>query len=586
MKSETKMKIKIFLLLIVLQIFATLDITKAQKITIPTNEVLGEFAPPDAFLNGSKHPYYGAENPWDVVGDALGSRFFNRDYKTQYKRRGQRALLLTIAGRAAEAEKFCRELLSKDVEDLEAYFNLAVALTQQDKIDEAVETVKTAVDMGLPLGRFLAGPRDLLKPLVESDAFKKYAAPFNLNIIHGPMLGQVTDRSAGFWVRTAYEVKIQVRVSKNKSMKDAVNSDVVQSDATKDFTAIVNVNNLEPATQYYYEVIVNGNVSDQTEIYSFTTFPKANVSTKFKVVFGGCAGYVAWHERVWDVIKGHDPLAFLWMGDNVYINTPLQSDDIRYCYYQRQSRPEFRRLVSSTSNYAIWDDHDIATDDVWMGPYKDKPVWKMPMLDIFKEQWVNPSYGSKEWPACWFNFKIADVEFFMLDGRFYRTNPYDENPTQLGPDQKAWLLNALKKSTATFKVIASGTPWSYEAKRGVLDTWNGFHNERDEIFNFLASNKISGVVLLSADRHRTDIRKIERPNGYALYDWENSRLTNQIFHPFEPGALMEYNAKQCFGLLTFDTSKSDPSATFDAYSIDNEKVFSMTLKLSELTDIK
>jgi alkaline phosphatase D len=304
------------------------------------------------------------------------------------------------------------------------------------------------------------------------------------------------------------------------------------------------------------------------------------------MVFGGGAGYVQWHERVWDVIRGHNPLAFLWMGDNVYIDTPLQPDDIRYAYYERQSRPEFRRLVASVGNYAMWDDHDVATDDCWLGPYKDKPSWKMRMLDIFKEQWVNPSYGSKEWPACWFSFKIADVEIFMLDGRFYRTNPYDKDPTQLGPDQKTWLLKALKQSTATFKVIVSGTPWAYDSKPGVKDTWNGFQHERTEIFDFLANNNINGVVLLSGDRHRTDIRKIERPNGYTLYDWENCRLTNQIVHPFEPGAMYEYNAKQCFGLLTFDTSKPDPSVTFDAYSIDNEKVFSMTSKLSDLTDTK
>ncbi|MCX6168474.1 MAG: alkaline phosphatase D family protein [Ignavibacteriales bacterium] len=573
----------LFTLIIIINSVGTL---KAQQGTTGQNGELGEFAPPDAFLNGSKHPYYGAENSWDVEGDALGSRFFARDYKREYKRRGQRALLLTIAGKSQEAENFCRESLKGDSEDLEAYFNLVVALTQQNKIDEAVQTVKKAVDMGLPLGRFFAGPRDLLKPLVESEAFKKYAAPFNLNIIHGPMLGQVTDHGASFWVRTSDEVNVQVNVSKNKSMKDAIKSDLIKSDASKDYTAILKVNNLKPATQYFYEVVVNGKVSDQTKIYSFNTYPKTNLGTKFKVAFGGCAGYTPWHERIWDVIKDHDPLAFLWMGDNVYINTPLQQDDIRYCYYQRQSRTEFRNLVSSTSNYAIWDDHDAATDDVWMGPYKDKPVWKMPMLDIFKEQWINPSYGSKEWPACWFNFKIADVEFFMLDGRFYRTDPYDVNPTQLGPAQKAWLLNALKKSTAKFKVIASGTPWAYDSKPGVKDTWNGFHEERTEIFDFLADNNINGVILLSGDRHRTDIRKIERPNGYTLYDWESCRLTNQIVHPVEPGAMFGYNDKQCFGLLTFDTSSPDPSATFDAYSIDNEKVFSMTLKLSELTGKK
>jgi len=559
---------------------------KKQPVKIPSNEKVGEFAPPNAYLNGSKHPYYGSENAWDIGGDALESRFFVRDPKREYKRRGQKALLETIAGKPELAEKYSRGLLTKNSEDLESYFNLAVALAQQNKIDEAVKTVKIAVDRGLPLGRFLAGPRDLLKPLVESKGFKAYAAPFKLEVIQGPMLGRVSDQGASFWVRTYHEVNISVKVSRYKSMKDAVYSNTVKSDSTKDFTAIVKVNRLEPYTWYYYEVLVKGDSSDNTVIHSFRTFPRVDKGTKFKIVYGACAGYVPWHERIWDVIKGHEPLAFLWLGDNVYINTPLEPDNIRYSYYERQSRPEFRRLVASVGNYAIWDDHDAATDDVWMGPYKDKPAWKMRMLNIFREQWINPFYGSKKWPATWFNFKIADVEFFMLDGRFYRTNPFEKDPTQLGPAQKAWLLNSLKKSTATFKVISSGTPWAFDAKPGSKDTWNGFHKERKQIFDFLANNHINGVVLLSGDRHRTDIRKITRPNGYTLYDWENARLTNQIVAPLEPGALYEFNKEQVFGLLTFDTDKADPTVTFSAYSIDNEKKFSMTLKLSDLTDKK
>ncbi len=560
---------------------------KKQPVKIPDNEAVGEFAPPDAYINGSKHPYYGAENAWDIGNDdALDSRFFSRDPKVEYKRRGQLALLLTIADKPEESEKYCRELLAKDSQDLESYFNLAIALTKENKIDEAVKTVKTAVERGLPLGRFYAGPRDLLKPLIESKGFQDFASPFHLEVIQGPMMGRVSDHGASFWVRTVNQVNIQVKVSKHESLKDAVLSNVMKTDSSKDYTCIVSVDKLDPSTLYYYEVLVNGAVSDNTVVHSFRTFPKENTEADFKVVFGGGAGYVPWHERIWDVIKGHQPLAFIWMGDNVYIDTPLEPDDIRYCYYERQSRPEFRRLVASLGNYAMWDDHDIATDDCWLGPYKNKPWWKPQMLRIFKEQWVNPFYGSKEWPACWFNFKIADVEFFMLDGRYYRTDPYAPNPTMLGPDQKAWLLKALKKSTATFKVIVSGTPWAYDAKPGARDDWNGFHKERTEIFDFLANNHINGVILLSGDRHRTDIRKITRPNGYTLYDWENCRLTNQIVHPIEPGAMFGYNAKQTFGLLNFDTKSKDPSATFTAYSIDNEKEFSMTLKLSDLTDKK
>jgi alkaline phosphatase D len=147
----------------------------------------------------------------------------------------------------------------------------------------------------------------------------------------------------------------------------------------------------------------------------------------------------------------------------------------------------------------------------------------------------------------------------MLDGRFYRTNPYGEKPSMLGPVQKAWLLEQVKKSKATFKVLASPVPWSFNTKGKSLDTWNGFRDEREEIFAFLEENKIDGVVLISADRHRSDARKIER------------------------GAIFGYNEKQSFGLLSFDTTLQDPTVTFEIISIDNERIHSLTLRHSEIS---
>jgi len=153
----------------------------------------------------------------------------------------------------------------------------------------------------------------------------------------------------------------------------------------------------------------------------------------------------------------------------------------------------------------------------------------------------------------------------------------------LGPEQKQWLLNSLKNSTAVFKVIASPVPWSYAAKKDAKDTWNGFRNERDEIFDFLSENKIDGVILLSADRHRSDAWKIKREKGYPLYEFTSSRLTNQHSHPLIDSALFGYNAEPSFGKITFDTRIQDPTVTYEIHNIDNELIDSITLKKSQLT---
>jgi alkaline phosphatase D len=271
----------------------------------------------------------------------------------------------------------------------------------------------------------------------------------------------------------------------------------------------------------------------------------------------------------------------------VYIDLPREAGPLhRYTYYQRQSRPEFRRLTGSVPVFATWDDHDAAVDDIWLGPYRDKPKWKPSMLKLQKENWNNPSYGDPNWPACWFKFAVGNVDFFVLDCRYYRTNPFAEKRTMLGPTQKAWLLRELKLSNATFKIIASSVAWASGAKPGSRDTWDGFPEERNEIFSSIDDNSIGGVILLSADRHRSDAWKISRPDGYPLYDLMSARLTNVETHELMPGALFGYNEKCSFGLLTFDTTDNDPKVTYDVVNIDGETVHSLTIKRSELTKAK
>ncbi len=537
-------------------------------------------APPEAYLEGSEYPYFGAETPWDL-------RFFTEHPERLVKRRGQRQMLDLVRGRPEEAVRYAEELLATNPADQESLFNLAIARAQLGELDRAVDAARLAEQAGLPFERFLAGPRDLLKPLTEYEPFREEASRREVRLIHGPMVGSVTGTSARFWVRTPEEAAIRVVAQASAgdvdTFRPAARSETVLATAGADYTAIVVLDGLQPGTSYRYDVLVDGRSALGPDHPAFVTSPDHGEPARFEVGFGGGAGYVPENERMWDAIRSHAPQAFLFLGDNVYIDMPGEPNGIHYyTYYRRQSRAEFRRLVATTSVYAIWDDHDCATDDVWMGPYRDRPAWKLPAWRHFRQNWVNPGYGSEEWPGTWFDFSIGDVDFFMLDGRFYRTNPFAESATMLGPAQKQWLFERVKQSSATFKVLVSPVPWAFDTKGDAVDTWNGFRRERTEIFDFLAENEIEGVFLLSADRHRSDARRIERPNGYPLYEFESSRLTNQAVHDLMPGALFGYNEKQSFGLLAFDTTKSDPTVTFRIISIDDEVQGELSLTRSEL----
>ena len=465
--------------------------------------------------------------------------------------------------------------------DLEAMYGLAMAYTQKGVMEEAMYYVNLAIKYGLPFERFLAGPRELLKPLVQSDSFQVLSKEYERELLHGPMLGCVTSRSAKFWVRTANEVPVQVFVSSSEKMVSPLLSPVVQTKSHQDYTAVVSVNNLKPNTRYYYTLSMDGKMVP--EQWSFQTFPEDREKTKFRIGFGGGAAYSLNHERMWQTIASHHLLAFFFLGDNEYIDNPTRPAVQQYCYYRRQSRPEFKELISSTSIYAIYDDHDFTINDGWGGPEIHYPEWKIPVWRVFQNNWNNPSYGGGEdQPGCWFELSIGDVDFFFLDGRYYRTDPEEENPTMLGPVQEEWLFNKLKTSRATFKVIVSPVQWSFGAKPGSLDSWEGYKQEREETFSFIEMNRIEGVFLISADRHRSDVWKIERENGYTLYEFESSRLTNIHTHKIMPGALFSYNAKCSFGLLSFDTTDKDPEVVYQIINIDNEVIHTFILKRSQL----
>ncbi len=512
--------------------------------------------------------------------------------KHQYKKNPTNGMALIVDGEydqaiqhfASQQEEYARDFrVYHDVYplDLEAMYGKSVAYTQLGELDSAMKYVQLSVEHGLPPERYLAGPRNLLAPLYDNNEFQRFIAQFNIHLVHGPVLGQVTPQSVSFWVRTVDEVRVQVIASSGDHATDGLHSAHTLTDSAADYTGLIQLDGLQPDTRYEYRVIVDG--IQMPEKWQFRTAPPDKQPSQFEIGFGGGAGFTPWYERMWNTIASHELDLFLLLGDNVYIDHPEYPSVQRYCYYRRQSRPEYRNFAARTPLYAIWDDHDFTVNDGWGGPAIHEPVWKIPVWNTFKHNWVNPAYGGgNDQPGCWFDFSVADVHFIMLDGRYYREDPNSESPSMLGPEQKAWLFDTLKESDATFKVLASPVPWAHNTKPGSPDTWDGYAQEREEIFSFIEESRIEGVVLISADRHRSDLWKIERPDGYDFYEFESSKLTNVHTHNPMPDALFSYNDKCSFGKLLFNTTGTDPSVTYQIYSIDNELIYSFSLSKSQL----
>ncbi|MEM9932353.1 MAG: alkaline phosphatase D family protein [Bacteroidota bacterium] len=470
--------------------------------------------------------------------------------------------------------------------DAEADFILALAYAQLGIADSSLFYLRESLEKRLPAARYLIPGAIYLQKIQQLAGFKELMKGKDTGLYHGPMLGGVRNRQLQVWLRVKAGERVTIIYSRDKRFISTQRVSGVSNSQTGLIT--LKIRNLEIAQPYFYKVKVGEKEFEQ--IHNFRIPFEREV---FSVVFGGGAAYIPWHHHMWSTIASHRPDALFMLGDNVYIDYPEKPYVQQYCYHRRQSEAHWRKLVANTPTYAIWDDHDFGDNDEYGTSDPDFPMWKKEVLAMFKKQWVNPGYGGpNEFPGVFFELPGQQVDFFFLDGRYYREGSFVRDSagkqlSMLGITQMKWLKERLLKSTAKFKVIISPVPWSFTAKpemQGRMDTWAGYKAERRTLFSFLSQQNIKGVFLLSADRHRSDIWKIERKEGYPLYEFSSSRLTNTHYHPIMEGSLFGYNSANSFGKLSFQLRGPDAKVTYEIYSIENELIYTFDLPLTHLKD--
>lgn len=485
-------------------------------------------------------------------------------------------LLDIVEGRYADALTKADAITAKHPNDAESHFFSGIAHANLDNIQSANESMQRALAAGIAPSRFLIGSDPWTRRIREGEEFAWLNEKNKSTVLAGPMLGNVTDSSAQIWIRTARPGTVRIKYSEHPNGTQ-LTGDTVEVAEEDDLTAVLTIRDLKPNTRYSYAVEFDEE-PDSTRTLpgaELTTTGHQTESSRVTIAFGGGAAYLPHKERMWNTIKNYQPDMLLLLGDNVYIDDPMNEIYQRYLYYRRQCQSDFQRLTASTPVYSIWDDHDFGDNDCYGGPLVDVPAWKRPVWKTFKQNWVNPAYGAGDSaPGCWYEFSHGDIQFFMLDGRYYRDPKPDDGsePTMLGSVQKEWLKRTLSRSTAKVKVLCSPVPWI----GGNRDKWTGFKKERDELFTFIETNAIKGIILLSADRHRSDLLVLRRPRGRRYFDFMSSKLTNHHTHRLateKDGALYSYNEKCSFGLVDFDTTQRKPTVRYRIITIDGEEEF-------------
>jgi alkaline phosphatase D len=348
-------------------------------------------------------------------------------------------------------------------------------------------------------------------------------------LMQGPMVGAVAPTQAKIWVRTSGEYEIAIEYARDFEMRSPTISGSVVAQKANDYTLVITLDGLEPATEYFYRVLVNGEGDKYLKefpAFRFTTSPREGTPTTFRVAFGSCPKFQDDRvQPIWQVISGFEPDLFFWIGDNIYGDT-LDPDILREEYRRQRDVHGLQPLLHNVSHLAVWDDHDFALNN----HDRENPI-KHEALDVFKDYWPNPAYGLPDTPGVFFTYSYGDVDFFFLDGRFYRdpnSDPDTPEKTMLGAAQFEWLKQELAASDGIFKVIVSGSGFS-NAKGEGGDSWAAFLHERNRVFDFIRDREITGVILASGDSHFGEINVIpwSEKGGYDLYDLVSSALAQR-----------------------------------------------------------
>ena len=373
-----------------------------------------------------------------------------------------------------------------------------------------------------------------------------------------PMLGHVSPTEARIWVKATGAAKVAVRVHTTADLRDGREVAGPDLAAETDFAGTIRVTGLEPATRYFYSVLIDGQPAMARPWPSFVTAPADGTPGKMRVAFGSCVGKEPWLDAAtWADLDGRGRADLvLLLGDNHYANTtdPVKQ---RAALIAHRANPAFGALFTRTPLYAIWDDHDYGPNNS-DGTLKGKEQ----SLRTYAEFFANPAAGQPDDPGVYFKFTRGAVDFFMLDVRYHRSPnnaPNDAQKTMLGAKQVAWLKRELLASKAAIKVLAAGGEWQSDSSD---DSWKSFRREEDDLFAFLEEHQMRNLLLLSGDRHFTAAyqvrgRYLEVTSGPLGSPGAKSKPVPEMF--------TYYDAGKMFCIYELDTAADPPAVTLEIH---------------------
>ena len=267
----------------------------------------------------------------------------------------------------------------------------------------------------------------------------------------------------------------------------------------------------------------------------------AETATLSRIAFGSCLD----QDRslsILDRLRAEDPGLLLMLGDNVYGDSDDRELVPLRAAYARLARAEpFRELRADVPILATWDDHDYGRNDAGAG-FEGRAASEA-LFDAFWE--VDPERAAARragvHDAFVFGPEGRRVQILLLDTRSFRSpltatdergaagrERYVPEPdparTMLGEAQWDWLRARLREPAdlrvvvSSIQVLADGHGW---------EAWRTLPAERERLLDLIRTVE-GDTLILSGDRHRAGLYRMESAGGTSLVEATSSSLNRPI----------------------------------------------------------
>ena len=381
---------------------------------------------------------------------------------------------------------------------------------------------------------------------------------------HGVASGDPLPDRVVIWTHLAgaapdTDVTVTWCVARDHRLSDLVAQGTAVAAADRDHTVHVDVTGLEPATTYFYGFDLPGAVSTvgRTRTLPAGHVPRVRFATASCAKFN--AGFFNAYERIADRGEIGDLDFLLHLGDYIYeaSNTPPRNQtpgadigrpfdplhecvsltDYRTRYRQYVADPSVQRVRAALPVIAAIDDHELA-DGAWRGGADNHAEsiagpWADRRQAAFqaREEWLPIRRPDRrDSSRVYRHVPLGDLaDLVLTDARSRRDQPVggeamaDTTRTALGAEQRAWLLDQLASSSASWKLWGNpsvlSTTFRADLPEDLVeplrklklmhpdevacdpDQWDGYPAERDAILAHIEERGIDDVVVLSGDIH-------------------------------------------------------------------------------------